>query len=546
MLSREIRLEQLLAKMIDIVIENAGAEKGMLIEDRNGRLVIQANGRVGRQQVETMQAAPVEESGELPLSVVNYVARTRRPVVLSDASRDPVYARDNYIGDHDIRSLLCLPIVHQAKLLGLLYLENNLAPNVFTTDRLELLKALSSQAAISIQNANLYADLESNLAALRESEQKFRVIFDQTFQFIGMLNTEGVVLQANQTALQSVGIREDAVLGKPFWETPWWAHSVELQQRLQAAIREAAGGKLVRFEVTHPTLDGEIRNVDFSVKPVTDAQGRVVLLIPEGRDITERKQAEEELKKHREHLEEMVRGRTAELETANKELEAFAYSISHDLRAPLRHIDGFLELLQKRVGTDLDEQSLQYMERISSSARRMGSLIDDLLAFSRMGRQALSFQQVDLGQLARDAIRELEPDVAGRDIEWRIGDLPVVKGDKAMMQIVLTNLMANAVKFTRPRTRAEIEIGRLPSEKTETVIFVRDNGVGFDMDYVDKLFGVFQRLHRQEEFDGTGIGLANTRRIISRHGGRTWAEGKVDQGATFYFSLPQKFQEVTP
>ncbi|MBU0754958.1 MAG: AAA family ATPase, partial [Planctomycetes bacterium] len=265
MLSQEIRLKRLLDKMILIVIENAGAERGFLIEDKNGRLVIQAKGQVGRQQAETMQAMPIDESGEVPVSVVNYVARTKTPVVLSDASLDGTYAADTYIAEHQTKSLLCLPIVHQAKLLGLLYLENNQATNVFTLDRIEFLKVLSSQMAISLENANLYADLESNLAALQESEQKFRVIFDQTFQFIGVLSTDGVLLQANRTALQSVGIGEDAVLGKPFWETPWWTHSVELQQRLRAAILEAAGGKLVRFEATHPTADGEIRCVDFSL-----------------------------------------------------------------------------------------------------------------------------------------------------------------------------------------------------------------------------------------------------------------------------------------
>jgi light-regulated signal transduction histidine kinase (bacteriophytochrome) len=185
------------------------------------------------------------------------------------------------------------------------------------------------------------------------------------------------------------------------------------------------------------------------------------------------------------------------------------------------------------------------MAAIFDSVGRMGNLIDDLLAFSRMGRQALSFRPVDLGNLARDVIRELKPDTTGRNIDWRIGDLPLVSGDKAMLRIVLANLIANAVKFTRPRARAKIEIGCLPSEDAETVIFVRDNGVGFDMDYADKLFGVFQRLHRDDEFEGTGIGLANVRRIINRHGGRTWAEGTVDQGATFYFSLPKKTQEAS-
>jgi light-regulated signal transduction histidine kinase (bacteriophytochrome) len=259
--------------------------------------------------------------------------------------------------------------------------------------------------------------------------------------------------------------------------------------------------------------------------------------------------AEEELSVHRQHLEELVRERTAELEQANKELDAFAYSVSHDLRAPLRHIDGFIGLLQKKAGTVINEQGRHYMAAISGAAQKMGLLIDDLLSFSRMGRQAMAFKPVELGVLARDVKRELEPDTTGRDIEWRIGDLPEVSGDASMLRIVLSNLIANALKFTRPREQAQIEIGSLPGQASEAVIFVRDNGVGFDMTYVDKLFGVFQRLHRVEEFEGTGVGLANVQRIIARHGGRTWAEGKPDQGAVFYFALPQASQadgEVSP
>ena len=226
-------------------------------------------------------------------------------------------------------------------------------------------------------------------------------------------------------------------------------------------------------------------------------------------DIDKRKRMEEELSTYRDHLEELVRKRTAELEAANKEMNAFTYTVSHDLRAPLRHIDGFLELLQKKVEGVLDEQGRHYMDTISDSTRKMGLLIDDLLAFSRMGRQALSFKKVDPGVLVREVIQECESDTAGRDIAWGIGDLPVVDGDAAMLRIVLTNLIANALKFTRPRDKARIEIG------------------------------VFQRLHRTDEFEGTGIGLANVRRIIARHGGKTWAQGVPDQGAAFYFSLPR-------
>ncbi|MGD0229506.1 MAG: ATP-binding protein [Syntrophorhabdales bacterium] len=274
-----------------------------------------------------------------------------------------------------------------------------------------------------------------------------------------------------------------------------------------------------------------------------DGDGRVRGIRGVARDITRGKRAEEEVRKLNQGLEARVADRTAQLRAANDELEAFAYSVSHDLRAPLRHIDGFVELLGKRMAGALDDESRHYMAVISESVRRMGKLIDDLLAFSRMGRFEMSKMRVDLGGLVAETIRELSPEAKGRAVAWHIGRLPLVTGDRAMLRIVLVNLILNALKFTRSRANAEIGIGTAPGADGETVVFVRDNGVGFDMDYGSKLFGVFQRLHRAEEFEGTGIGLANVRRIISRHGGRTWAEGKVGEGATFYFSLPKSMQD---
>jgi PAS domain S-box-containing protein len=279
-----------------------------------------------------------------------------------------------------------------------------------------------------------------------------------------------------------------------------------------------------------------------SHSPVQTDEGEIIGVAVLAQDLTGRKRAEEEIRRLNQELERRVADRTAQLAAANSELEAFAYSVSHDLRAPLRHIEGFMELLQGRAAATLDERSRRYMTNIAEAAKHMGRLIDDLLSFSRMGRNEMSHLPVDLNGLVQEVIRELRPEAENRQIQWQIAQLPPVTGDRAMLRIALVNLVSNALKFTRPRELAKIEIGALPDQGNETIIFVRDNGVGFDMRYADKLFGVFQRLHRAEDFDGTGIGLANVHRIIHRHGGRAWAEGAVNLGATFYFSLPQPRQ----
>ncbi len=231
--------------------------------------------------------------------------------------------------------------------------------------------------------------------------------------------------------------------------------------------------------------------------------------------------------------------RTGELQAVNKELETFAYSVSHDLRAPVRHIAGFTEILQKHAQAVLDEKSRHHINIILDSAKRMGTLVDDLLAFSRIGRTETQNTTVDLSQILKGVIGEFAPDTQGRKVVWRIGDLPKCYGDPAMLRLVFTNLVSNALKFTRTREPAEIEIDTLNHSPAEVVVFVKDNGVGFDMRYKDKLFGVFQRLHPQEAFDGTGIGLATVQRIIHRHGGKVWPESSVDHGATFYVALPK-------
>jgi|HubBroStandDraft_1064217.scaffolds.fasta_scaffold66093_2 signal transduction histidine kinase len=250
-------------------------------------------------------------------------------------------------------------------------------------------------------------------------------------------------------------------------------------------------------------------------------------------EVEQRRHREEEIRK----LNRELAVRAAELESTNKELESFAYSVSHDLRAPLRHVAGFSELLQKQAGASLDDRSQRYVRTILEAAKKMGNLIDDLLAFSRIGRAETNKTAVDLNQLVKEVVAEIGQETKGREIAWKIAALPVCYGDRAMLRLVVVNLVANAVKFTRMRRPAEIEIGCMDGREKDVEVFVKDNGAGFDMQYVNKLFGVFQRLHLPEQFEGTGIGLATVQRIIHRHGGTVRAEGAVDRGATFSFSL---------
>jgi PAS domain S-box-containing protein len=257
------------------------------------------------------------------------------------------------------------------------------------------------------------------------------------------------------------------------------------------------------------------------------------------RDVTQHRLAEDQVRRLNETLEQRVAARTCELEGANRELEAFTYSVSHDLRAPLRHIMGFVEILEKEAAEKLSESHLRHLSTIGGAARRMAELIEDLLAFSRIGRSEMQKAGVDMLTLVMEALDDLSEETKNRIISWKIHDLPVVHVDRSLVRQALVNLLSNAIKFTSTRSRAVIEIGIEPGRSTEDTIFIRDNGVGFNPRYSQKIFGVFERLINAHEFEGTGIGLANVERIIRRHGGRVWALGKVDSGATFYFTLPR-------
>jgi light-regulated signal transduction histidine kinase (bacteriophytochrome) len=344
------------------------------------------------------------------------VNRTKESVILHDATEEARFADDAYIARARPKSVLCLPLLRQSALVGVLYLENNLTAGAFTPERLSLLQVLSTQAAISLENAVLYADLSQENAERRRAEQEVR------------------------------------------------------------------------------TLNSE--------------------------------------------LERRVSDRTAQLAEANKELEAFSYSVSHDLKSPLRAIEGFSLGILEDYGDKIPVDARDSLLRVRKASLRMSQLIEDLLDLSRVTRAELNPRPVDLSSIAREITADLQKESPGRDVTIVIADGVRAIGDDKLLRIALENLLGNAFKFTSKHARARIEFGTAPTDDGRTTYFVRDDGAGFDMRYSgSKLFGTFQRMHKDSDFAGTGVGLSTVRRIINRHGGRIWAEGAVEQGATFYFTL---------
>jgi len=304
-------------------------------------------------------------------------------------------------------------------------------------------------------------------------------------------------------------------------------------------IRKTLKGEWLDIvEINILQIDGSVRMLLWNSANIMSPNGNTpIATIAQGNDITERKMAEKEIKKMNETLEGKVIERTDQLNATIKELEAFSYSVSHDLRAPLRHIGGFIGLMIKNNSSQLDETGLRYLNIISESSNEMGNLIDALLTFSRLGRTELERTKIDTKSLVKHVLKTFDDELANRNVEINISELPDVKGDENLITQVWINLISNALKYSRNKDKAVIDIaGKI--ENGETIFQIKDNGAGFDMRYADKLFGVFQRLHKAKDFEGIGIGLANINRIIIRHGGKCWAESEVDKGAIFSFSIP--------
>jgi len=369
--------------------------------------------------------------------------------------------------------------------------------------------------------------------ALQESAEAFSMLDESVPQLVWMCTPDGLNVYFNQRWMDYTGLTLEESYGKG-WDTPF--HPDDKQPAWNTWNHALATGNTYRMECRLRAADGRYRWFLIKGGPLRDVSGSLVKWFGTCTDIDDLKEAEEGLRALNEKLEQRVQERTAELVTANKELEAFTYAAAHDLRAPLRHIHGFADLLAEECSAQLDAAGQQYLRRIRGGTNHMSRLLEDLLHLSRMGRQQLNPQVCALDSIVQEVVAELKADCEGRDIEWRVGQLPFAECDPALIKQVITNLLSNAVKFTRLCEQAHIEVGQTVRDG-EPVLFVRDNGAGFDMRYAGKLFGVFQRLHRQQDFEGTGVGLAIVERIVHKHGGRVWAEAELNKGATFYFTL---------
>lgn len=381
-------------------------------------------------------------------------------------------------------------------------------------------------------------EINRDITERKQAEENLRLasfytrsLIEASLDPLVTISREGKITDVNAATEAVTGVARERLIGTDFSN-----YFVEPGEARRGYEQVFARGSVQDYPLAIRHASGKVTDVLYNANVFRNQAGEIEGVFAAARDVTERKRAEEEVHKSNEQLEQRVVARTEELRALNKELETFNYAVAHDLRAPLRHIHSFAEMLVQEASPALDDSCKRHLAMILDSVQHMGQLLEDLLNLSRLGRQELCKQTCGLNGLVQEVIKSLEPETKEREIEWRIADLPALECDPSLFRQVLVNLLSNALKFTRGRCPAIVEIGQATSEG-QPIIFIRDNGVGFNMKYADKLFGLFQRLHRQSDFEGTGVGLAIVQRIMHRHGGSVWAEAEVDKGATFYLSL---------
>ena len=401
-----------------------------------------------------------------------------------------------------------------------------------------------ARAQLKALNADLEQRVEQRTAALQsevavrkrteEMRERLAAIVDSSDDAIVSKTLDGTISAWNRGAEKVFGYSAAEIVGKPMLVLlP--PERIDEESGILARIR--SGKRVDHFETVRVRKDGTNIDVSVTISPIRDGNGTIVGVSKVARDITRRKTDELEIRNLNEELEERIAKRTEELAAANHELEAFSYSVSHDLRVPLRHIAGFSRILVNDFGPVMAVEAREYLQLIEDAVRRMGQLVEDLLNLAKLGQQSLKLCRTESNPIVDAVISILEPECEGREVEWRIAKLPALECDPILMTQVFQNLLGNALKYSRNRPCAVIEVDSIQQRGKPPVIFVRDNGAGFNRKYADRLFGVFQRFHTDSEFEGTGVGLATVHRIIQKHGGTIWAESEVDHGATFYFAL---------
>jgi hypothetical protein len=383
-------------------------------------------------------------------------------------------------------------------------------------------------------------EINRDITDRKQAEQmreRLAAIVDSSDDAIISKTLEGIIVAWNRGAEKIFGYSAADILGKPML-TLLPADRVTEEATILARI--GRGESVEHFETVRVRKDGTRIDVSVTISPIRDDTGKIIGASKVARDITQKKADELEIRKLNNELEQRISERTAQLKDANQELEAFSYSVSHDLRAPLRHIGGFSRILIEDFGSAMDVEARDHLQHIEDAVIRMGLLVDGLLSLATLGRQSLKLRLTALNAIVDQVLLVLQTECEGRRVEWRIAPLPMLECDPILIGQVLQNLLGNALKYTRGRAIATVEVDSLQEPGKPVVIFVRDNGAGFNMQYAEKLFGVFQRLHTEHEFEGTGVGLATVRRIVEKHGGSVWAEAELDRGATFFFTVGKK------
>jgi PAS domain S-box-containing protein len=525
---------------LDILLENIVKRAGQLMGTTSGYLDLlepatgQLLPRIGLGALSESLVHPVK----LGEGIAGTIWKTREPLVVNDYDNWPGRVSNYTRGV--LSSIVGVPLLSDNHVLGVLGLAYEYSANrTFEPESVEILTQFSRLAAIAIENARLFEFAQHELAehkqaevALMESEKLYRKMNENSplgMHFYKLKdNNQLIFTGANPAADKLLGVDNSQFIGKTIEE----AFPILSQTEVPERYRDSAvnGVLWTTDQITYE--DRQVKGA-FEVRAFQTTPGNMVAVFA---DVTLRKQAEEEIRKFNVELEQRVRERTAQLETTNKELEAFSYSVSHDLRAPLRGIDGWSQALFEDYADKLDEQGRQYIIRVRSETQRMGYLIDDMLSLSRLTRAELTKEHVDLSAIAKAIAEQLRQNEPYRKVSFDIQAGLTAEGDPHLLEAVLANLLGNAFKFTGNCAEARIEFGQTESQG-EHVFFVRDNGAGFDMAYSQKLFGAFQRMHTESEFPGTGVGLASVQRVVHRHGGRVWAEAEVNRGATFYFTF---------